>query len=213
MQGCLLWYNTNVETDTIAIVFGVLPSNDQLPGQVFACLDHAAGLLTQGYVQGIAVIGGYGHGSRARGQSRPEASMMNDYLLSRGVPAEFIIVRDAPVTTPEALWAVRELSVPRGHILTVEEKRERIEFLAWMIVGNRMALTFEAVPYTLTPEELEANQHEVYLLQEARTELDGMQPGDEVAFGQRYSFEYHLWVNFVEKLRREGRLEAFLAEL
>lgn len=197
--------------NTIAIVLGVLPKNNQLPGQVIACLDEAIKLLERESVQAIAVMGGYGHGSR--GQLKPEAWMMKEYLRSKGVDSKLIVIRDTPVTTPEVIWEVRRLGVRSGYLLTIRERQERIALFARKIVGNKVDLTIQAVQYVLTPEERQADKHEDHLLREAQAELKDMRRGDEAAFRRLYSFEYHLWVSFVERLRSEGRLEAFLAEL
>ncbi len=205
-----------METNITAIVFGVLPKDNILPGQVLACLDRAAELLASSDVDNIAVIGGYGHGSR--GQLQPEAQMMKDHLLDLGVDPDFIIMRSTPVTTPEVVWEVRTLGVSRGCILTIREKKKRISLYLRKIVGNRVELSVETVPYILTPEEVDANKHEGYLLDEAERDFEPMSPSDDdeetlARLSKIYSFEYHLLTSFIEQLRNEGRLESFLAEL
>lgn len=197
--------------NTVAIVLGVLPKNNQLPGQVIACLDEAIKLLKLGSVQAIVAIGGYGHGSR--GQLKPEAQMMKEYLGSKGVEPKCIVTNDIPVTTPEVIWELRHMGFQFGYLLTVREKQERIALFVNRIVGGKVDITVHAVQYVLTPDERQANRHEAHLLREAKEELRGMRFGDEAAFRRLYSFEHHLWVSFVERLRSEGRLEAFLAEL
>lgn len=194
-----------MSTFTAAIVFGVLPSNNQLPGQVLACLDRARTLLRRNMVQTIAVIGGFGHGSR--GQVRPEAHLMRDYLLEKGVNEDCILTRDKPVTTPEAVYDILQLKIQNGCILTIRTKRDRIGFLVGKIIGQRVNLTVHSVLYAMTNEEREANQYEAYHYSEARNQLGDMPAGDDAVFAERYSFEYHLWMSFVLQLEAEGQLE------
>ncbi|HYG83337.1 MAG TPA: ElyC/SanA/YdcF family protein [Verrucomicrobiae bacterium] len=189
---------------TVAIVLGVCPKDNQLPPQVHACLERAIDLFDNHEVNSIAVLGGMGHA--AKHQSRPEAEMMKDFLILHGVAKQHIITRSTPVTTPEALWEVRSLRGPAARLITIPEKRERIAYLAQKIVGDILKLKVEAIDYILKPGDPDDIRHEEYLLYEAKAILGDMTPGDGETFKQRYSFKHHVWTSVVETLRAEGKL-------